>query len=160
MDGCVWLPGILELGRRGLPLPRKSRILTCPDTIRVFGRTYTFNYEQAGGLGQDRVGSCDNINQIITIDSQQSLIEEADTVLHEVLHAIFYTMKIALDMDTEEKVVSALATGVVGDHWRSDWGGPGVYLSGPPAGGPTVRGDCLGPPLGVFREIFHGFRLT
>lgn len=95
-------------------MPRKAAQTICPDTIRVFGRTYTFNYEQAGGLGQDRVGSCDNIHQIITIDAQQSLVEEADTVLHEVMHAIFYTMKIGLDIDTEEKVVSALATGLIG----------------------------------------------
>lgn len=95
-------------------MARKSTPRTCPDTIRIFGRTYTFSYERAGGLGQDRVGSCDNFHQIITIDDQQSLIEEADTVLHEVFHAIFYTMKIGLDMDTEEKVVSAMATGVVG----------------------------------------------
>lgn len=95
-------------------MTKRKVVLTCPDTIRVFGRTYIFNYEQAGGLGQDRVGSCDNINQIITIDANQSLVEEADTVLHEVLHAIFYTMKIGLDMDTEEKAVSALATGLIG----------------------------------------------
>lgn len=93
---------------------KKTAVLICPDTIRVFGRTYTFNYETAGGLGQDRVGSCDNLHQIITIDAQQSLVEEADTVLHEVMHAIFYTMKIGLDIDTEEKVVSALASGLVG----------------------------------------------
>lgn len=95
-------------------MARKALPLTCPDTIRVFGRTYIINYEQAGGLGQDRVGSCDNNLQIITVDANQSLVEEVDTVLHEVLHAIFYTMKIGLDMDTEEKVVSALATGLVG----------------------------------------------
>lgn len=95
-------------------MTRKGRFKTCPDTIRVFGRTYSFNYETAGGLGQDRVGSCDNIHQIITIDGNQSLVEEADTVLHEVLHAIFYTMKIGLDLDTEEKCVSALATGLIG----------------------------------------------
>lgn len=95
-------------------MARKPLPLICPDTIRVFGRTYTFNYESAGGLGQDRVGSCDNLHQIITIDAQQSLVEEADTVLHEVLHAITYTMKLGFPIDEEEKFVSALATGLVG----------------------------------------------
>lgn len=95
-------------------MTKRKVVLTCPDTIRVFGRTYVFNYEQAGGLGQDRVGSCDNLHQIITVDANQSLVEEVDTVLHEVLHAICYTMKLNEPIDTEEKFVSALATGLIG----------------------------------------------
>lgn len=94
-------------------MARKALPLTCPDTIRVFGRTYSFNYETAGGLGQDRMGSCDNTLQIITIDGNQSLVEEADTVLHEVLHAICYTMKLGFPI-AEEAAVSALATGLIG----------------------------------------------
>lgn len=85
-----------------------------PELLRIFGRTYRVLKETVGGLGQDRVGSCDNINQIIVIDALQSPVEEADTLLHEVLHAIAYTMKIGLDLDDEEKVVAALATGLLG----------------------------------------------
>lgn len=95
-------------------MARKAVARICPDTIRVFGRTYTFNYENAGGLGQDRVGSCDNLHQIITVDGNQSLVEEADTVIHEVLHAIVYTMKLGFPIDEEEKFVSAIATGLIG----------------------------------------------
>lgn len=94
-------------------MARKKPVLICPDTLRVFGRTYSFNYEQAGVLGQDRVGSCDNMHQIITIDGNQSLVEEADTVLHEALHAICYTMKLVFPIE-EEAVVSALASGLNG----------------------------------------------
>lgn len=86
----------------------------CPETIRIFGRTYRFSDEAANGLGQDRLGSCDNIFQVITRDINQSPTEFADTSLHEVGHAICYTMRIPGDMETEEKYVSALATGLMG----------------------------------------------
>jgi len=87
--------------------------LTCPNTRMVFGRTYQINYEAAGGLGQTCIGSTDNLNQIITVDSSQTPIEEADTVLHEVLHTIAWTMKIGMDRETEERVVSAFASGLL-----------------------------------------------
>lgn len=95
-------------------MAKKDSRAPCPRTIRIFGRTYTINIERANGLGQDRIGSCDNINQIITADALQSPIEKADTILHEVLHAIVWTMKIQIEGDQEEAVVSALATGLLG----------------------------------------------
>lgn len=88
--------------------------LLCPEGVRIFGRTYSFSDESANGLGQDRLGSCDNIFQVITRDLNQSPIEFADTTLHEVFHAICYTMRVTEDMDIEEKYVAALATGLMG----------------------------------------------
>lgn len=89
-------------------------MLSSPESIRIFGRTYQVVKETAGGLGQDRVGSCDNLNQIIIIDALQSPIEEADTTFHETLHGIAYTMKLGLDPELEERIVSAFATGILG----------------------------------------------
>ncbi len=60
------------------------------------------------------MGSCENTDLTIYIESGHAEIEEADTVLHEVLHAICYTMKIDLEPDVEEKVVATLATGLIG----------------------------------------------
>lgn len=60
------------------------------------------------------MGLCNNMAQVIDIDEDGSPLEVADSVLHETLHGICYTMKLGFDEETEEKFVSAVATGLMG----------------------------------------------
>lgn len=80
-----------------------------PSSVRIFGRNYAFNYVPEF-MGLQECGTTDNHNLLINIKEHQLPIEEADTVLHEVLHAIEYTM----DLDLKEHQVRALATGLLG----------------------------------------------
>ena len=95
-------------------MKRNPKQVFCPPTVRIFGRTYRFVDEVGNGLGQDRLGSCDSINHVITRDLAQHELEFVDTTLHEVLHGICSTMRLGTDLATEEKFVGALATGLIG----------------------------------------------
>lgn len=80
-----------------------------PDAVRIFGRNYSFNYVPEY-MGLQECGTTDNHNLLINIKEHQLPLEEVDTVLHEVIHAIEYTM----DLEMSEHQVRALATGLIG----------------------------------------------
>ncbi len=85
-----------------------------PRTIKVLGRTYVCSYEPALNLGVDNVGLCDNANMVIHILDGQHPVEEADTVIHELLHAIWSIMSIDQGGVDEEAVVARLSSGLIG----------------------------------------------
>lgn len=80
-----------------------------PTQVRVFGKEHVINYIPRG-YGMDHMGLTDYNNGIINILEDQPEAEEADTVLHEVIHVIDLTM----DLDLTEHQVTALATGLFG----------------------------------------------
>lgn len=59
------------------------------------------------------LGFCEPHRCKIEIENGQHPVEEADTVLHEVLHAVFYLMDVGLPPDAEEFVVRKVATGLM-----------------------------------------------
>lgn len=85
-----------------------------PRTIKVLGRTYVVSYEPSLNLGVPNVGLCDNANMVLHILDGQHPVEEADTVLHELLHAIWFIMSIDQGGVDEEAVVGRLASGLIG----------------------------------------------
>ena len=85
-----------------------------PRTIKVLGRTYVISYEPALNLGVPNVGMCDNYNLVIHVLDGQHQVEEADTLIHELLHAIWFIMSIDHGGLDEEAVVLRLASGLVG----------------------------------------------
>lgn len=80
-----------------------------PNSVRVFGRNYSLNYVPEY-MGLSDMGTTDNHNLLINIKEHQLPLEEADTILHEVIHAIEYVM----DLEMSEHQVRALATGLLG----------------------------------------------
>lgn len=61
----------------------------------------------------DAAGLCRYDKALIDIQQGQLPIDEADTVLHEVFHAILYCQGRDYGGDIEETYVRALATGLV-----------------------------------------------
>ena len=84
-----------------------------PNFVRIMGRNYVIVYEDDSLLGTDNVGSCNNPQCVIAVKDGQHPIEEADTLLHEIYHAIFYCMSIAMGSANEEEVVRRLASGTI-----------------------------------------------
>lgn len=78
------------------------------------GREYEIVYVRPTPLNSTYMGLCDNARQVIYVEDYQTPVEEADTVLHEVLHAIRNMARLEIDPDVEEKMVSTLATGLLG----------------------------------------------
>lgn len=91
----------------------RKQFVPLPDTIRVLGREYQLKTDQS--LSNEGIlGDCNNVFQVIRVEPHQGPTEFADSVLHEVLHAILHAMRLGLADKTEEKVVLALATGIIG----------------------------------------------
>ena len=84
-----------------------------PEVLRIMGRNYVVIYEDESLLGQAALGSCNNSQCVIIIQDGQHPIEEADTLLHEIFHALFYCMSIAMGQANEEEVVRRLASGML-----------------------------------------------
>ena len=85
-----------------------------PRIIKVLGRAYVISYEPALNLGATSVGLCDNSNLVIHVLDGQHPVEEYDTLIHELLHAIWFIMSIDYGGLDEESVVRRLASGLTG----------------------------------------------
>lgn len=84
-----------------------------PTSVRVFGKTFALQYVPHEVL-TDAVGVTYAMRQLIYIADEQTPVEEADTVLHELLHAIARVGNLGLSMDLEERAVTVLASGLIG----------------------------------------------
>lgn len=88
----------------------KISTIECPvGIVRIFGRDFQVNFKPAEHMVDD-LGTTHANDSKIDIRMGQSPLEERDTVLHEVIHAIDHTMEIGL----KEKQVVVLAHGLIG----------------------------------------------
>ena len=87
-----------------------------PKIVRVNGKSYTLNFNPKNPLIEyANHGFCDNAKQTIHIEGDQTAFEECDTVIHELLHAVWSQMSLTdLDDQLEERIVRALGTGLTG----------------------------------------------
>jgi len=77
-----------------------------PTKIRILGKVFKVSYE---GCPEDLVGQCDTDAQLIYVRDGLPLEQEADTLLHEVIHAIDE----AMDCNMKETQVKKIATGLL-----------------------------------------------
>jgi Zn-dependent peptidase ImmA (M78 family) len=93
-----------------------------PTTVIVGHARYTLRYEKELASIAGANGTCGEDVQSILIDPQMGKDMERDTVLHELLHAVFhlYDVRSSLPEDgdgdvkkLEERVVRPLATGLL-----------------------------------------------
>lgn len=85
-----------------------------PDAVRIMGRNYVVIYEDDSLLGTENLGLCNNSQCIIVVKDGQHPVEEADTLLHEIFHAVWYCMSISSGGAAEEEVVRRMASGMLG----------------------------------------------
>lgn len=84
-----------------------------PSKVRIFGRNFAIKYLNEEDM-PEYFGLCHTMRQLIQIREGQTPIEEADTVLHEVLHGIARHAGLGMDEEMEEQAVGCLATGLIG----------------------------------------------
>lgn len=89
-------------------------------TIRVLGSEWTVRYERPKAMIEDKqslLGQALLTQTTIRISTAQSVAAERDTLLHELLHSIWYVMGVDppenATADFEEYVVARMATGVL-----------------------------------------------
>jgi len=81
--------------------------MTIPSSVVILGRVY--NIDQKDFIDGDLLGQCDSDALKITIKKNQPEILEADTLLHEILHAIDDAMQTKM----KERQVHCTATGII-----------------------------------------------
>lgn len=79
-----------------------------PKSVDVFGIKYKVKMEVIEGLA----GQCDRVNCILTINPELSEVEQFQTLLHEIGHAVFSRIGLiqAISPELEEVIVESLAT--------------------------------------------------
>lgn len=83
-------------------IPEVSKV---PKTVRILGKTYKIEVIP----DFENCGECHDNKQVIKLQSDMPLALEQDTILHEVIHALDYSMK----LNMKERQVSALASGLI-----------------------------------------------
>jgi hypothetical protein len=84
-----------------------------PPLVSILGRPFRFRYRTPKSMGE-AAGLCHQADGVIDILRGQRPFDEADTVLHEVLHAIRYCQGRENGGEVEEDYVRSLATGLIG----------------------------------------------
>lgn len=87
-----------------------TKLVKRPDSVRVAGRDYSIDYVLPHPLGTEATGICDNMAQKIVCLEGLTPLEEGDTVLHEVIHAVDFVA----GLDLQERQVRHLATILLG----------------------------------------------
>lgn len=81
-------------------------------TLRILGKTYRIEYVEADVLQQLGVdGACMSNGRILIADNLNDE-DRRETVIHEILHAVWKEMDIGYSDRTEEKCVTALGKGL------------------------------------------------
>jgi hypothetical protein len=83
-----------------------------PTTVDIGPHTYSVVLVPSGILKDaNRAGQCNVQALVISVDAAQARSQVADTLLHEITHAILEA--VGLDEDTEERVASAMGPGLL-----------------------------------------------
>jgi hypothetical protein len=87
-----------------------------PKQVRVNGKIYKICFNEKNPLVEyDNHGHCDSAKLVIHVEGEQVPMEELDTLIHEILHAVWYQMTLTdIDDALEERIVRALGTGITG----------------------------------------------
>jgi hypothetical protein len=88
---------------------------------------YDFLIQQMGAVMESAEvhGMCDKSGQVIYIDTGATNAIQKDTLLHEIMHAIWWTAYLE-DEDKEERVVSSLSTGLLQVLRDNPWVGEAI----------------------------------
>jgi Zn-dependent peptidase ImmA (M78 family) len=90
-----------------------------PKKVKVGHVRYTLREEKGLASIAEASGTCGEDTQLILIDDQIGPDQQRDTVLHELLHALFYAMNAKAILpkeegsdskELEEKIIFSLAT--------------------------------------------------
>lgn len=81
------------------------------DSLRIGCRTYGVQWPDDGGMDDDnRWGECDRRRGLIRVSSLQRPPDAlAETLIHEVLHALIYDAGTEWDNDQEEQAVRLIS---------------------------------------------------
>ncbi len=84
-----------------------------PATVRVGYQTVTVKKVDPADLSYTHMGSYQGSTGRISVCRDLGTIQGLNTFIHELLHAVFYTQGLGCEANEEERIVNALANGLV-----------------------------------------------
>jgi hypothetical protein len=93
-----------------------------PETIRIGGFDFAIvKWPSASAMASNRFGEFSSVEQIIRIQRDfATRYKAADTLLHEITHAIFWVYGIGKD-DDEERICAAMGSAWMQIHRDNIW---------------------------------------
>ena len=82
-----------------------------PEVVRVMGREYVITWETPQNLAVMQAGLTNHLSLTITVVEGQHPVEEMDTLIHEIFHAVWFQMSIQEHAPEEEVIVRKMAGG-------------------------------------------------
>ncbi len=94
--------------------------MTSPDgtIVRVFNHAFMI-HKVSRSLMDDKMGWIDPAALIIYYVEGMPLSQEADTIFHEILHAVYEAMALKDGETDEERIVRAFTTGIL-NVWKDN----------------------------------------
>lgn len=90
-----------------------------PKVVKVGAFDFSIeDWHPRTAANKGRYGECEFLNFVIRIDQSHRRCKVADTLIHEILHAIFWVWGIE-DGDKEERLVNTLSTAIC-TVWRDN----------------------------------------
>lgn len=90
--------------------------MVIPERIKILGLEWMVTRSKAVGHASSSYGVTTFPNQIINLEPDLTPLHLEQTLIHETLHAIFWSMGLAklpsMDEKIEEQIVSGLANGI------------------------------------------------
>lgn len=81
-----------------------------PETVKVGPFTYRVE-DYTWAPDDDQIGGCDTLKLVISIDIKAPVMSVKNTLLHEIMHAIYHLYDLE-SCDGEEDVVMRMANGM------------------------------------------------
>lgn len=82
-----------------------------PTTVRVLNHDYSIDWVTGvAAIRWEDCGECEYNTQEIRVNTARSLQSQADTLLHEIMHAVIYHLGLDDNMGDTEHVVRLVAT--------------------------------------------------
>ncbi len=86
-----------------------------PARVKVGYMTFIIEpWKHGNTISTDRLGECDVAGQTIHVNTEMAPAKVANTLMHEICHAIYYVYGIAKQDAEEEHAVTMMANGLSG----------------------------------------------
>ena len=86
--------------------------VTPPSVVKIGYQDFALLFEELNVDNAGHYGITHTVHSNIRVTNMGNAVEKINTLIHELLHAVFHTQGIKLDRDTEETVVNSTANGL------------------------------------------------
>lgn len=83
-----------------------------PKQVKIGWRVFRIEaFDPLEAIGKDRYGECNKVSGVIRVDTVHGARQSAETLLHEILHAMFSIFRMR-EKDDEEDIVQTASHGL------------------------------------------------